>query len=404
MTFFGSNSGYYQMTLGTQSVTTYFDATNPSAMAAVIRGAVQSLVPNTTVAVTYNNLGGAPYTYTITFGDTEKGIAISPADPAYSPLLTPLPAVAVLGTPIVFPLLDCETYGETGTEQYATSIGMERQRQFRDGLEQATQNRAGIITNTNLYFRTFQESTDTAGPLVTDFLLPTGGDTDLRLNNGATINQPLHDIVVTFDSDMMTTGGATGANSVLNPNNWSLMDNGVLVTGGITQIYYGMNEAATQLGMPASNKWEAVLVLNGSGDSQNVAANLTDGHYQIVATTALRNVDGNALGRNGFMPNGITFSRDFNVSIPTGSETRVNATIAGDQDTSPSDEIQRITLTPTGAAPSFTIGIGSFTGWPIAVNTANLNSRGCGRPTAARPGRLRRGCRLGRTVARRRMC
>ena len=196
----------------------------------------------------------------------------------------------------------------------------------------------------------------------------------------------------------MTTGGATGANSVLNPNNWSLMKDGVLVTGGISQIYYGMNEGNTQLGMPASNKWEAVLVLNGSGDSQLGAADLTDGHYQIVATTALRDVAGNALGRTGYTPNGVTFSRDFNVSIPTGNETRVNATTAGDQYTTPSDEIQRITFTPTATPPdgSFRVGIGSFTSAPSAFRQQQPHVSGDGGSSPACVGRLRRGFRLGR--------
>ena len=105
--------------------------------------------------------------------------------------------------------------------------------------------------------------------MATDFLLPTDGDADGGCRTAPRSTQQLHDIVVTFDSDMMTTGGTTGANSVINPNNWALMKNGVLVTGGIGQVYYGMNEAATRLGMPASNKWEAVLVLNGSGNSRD---------------------------------------------------------------------------------------------------------------------------------------
>ena len=144
------------------------------------------------------------------------------------------------------PLHRCreETYGNDGHRPVQHLDRHDFVRQFREVWNEYARPTAGY--DTNLYFRTFQESTDTAGPLVTDFLLPTDGDADSRLNNGATINQSLHYIVVTFDSDMMTTGGTTGANSVLNPNNWALMKNGVLVTGGIGQVYYGMNEAATR--------------------------------------------------------------------------------------------------------------------------------------------------------------
>ena len=95
----------------------------------------------------------------------------------------------------------------------------------------------GSFTTTNLDFRTFQESTDTAGALVTDFIDPYTGD---PMQNGDTVTDQMNYIVVTFDSDMMTSG----TNSVTNPNNWGLLLNGSLVTNGISTIYYGMNEAA----------------------------------------------------------------------------------------------------------------------------------------------------------------
>ncbi len=263
-----------------------------------------------------------------------------------------------------------ETLGDPGTLQYDPSIAMDRSGNFVMVWNEAAQNSSGVISNTNLYYRQFQESTDTAGPLATDFLLPTGD----RLKANATVRQQLSYMVVTFDEDMMTTG----PNSVTNPNNWAVMKDGVLLTGGISQIYYGMNEAATRLGAPASNKWEAVLVLNGSGNSQTTTPYLLNGHYQIVATTALRDKAGNALGRTGYTPNGITFSRAFDVSLPTGTEVRVNANPAGNQYTNPSDEIQQITFRPTASpapavlAGSFTLSIGAYTSGSINFDSSNL--------------------------------
>ncbi len=182
----------------------------------------------------------------------------------------------------------------------------------------------GSFSTTNLYFRTFQESTDTAGPLVTDFIDPYTGD---RMQNGDTITDQMNYVVVTFDSAMMTSG----TNSVTNLSNWALLLNGSLVTNAISTVYYGMNEAAlnplfASLHAPATNKWQAVIVFNGQGSNQGgtTATYLQDGHYQLIATTALEDAAGNALARTGFTPNGVQFSRSFNVMLPTKGETLVN--------------------------------------------------------------------------------
>ena len=126
-----------------------------------------------------------------------------------------------------------ETYSNSGTLQWNPSIAMTSAGSFVMVWNEQSDG------GTNMYFRTFKESTDTAGPLATDFLLPTNGDADVRLQNNATVTQELNYIVVTFDEDMMTTG----SHSVTNVNNWSLLKDGNLVTGGISQIYYGLNEA-----------------------------------------------------------------------------------------------------------------------------------------------------------------
>ena len=173
-----------------------------------------------------------------------------------------------------------EYAGDSGTVQNYASIAMGSSGNFVEVWNQTSQTTTGGYSNTNLYFRQFQEGTDTAGPLVTDFLMPTTNATDEQLNDGDTVREQMPYVVVTFDQSMMTTGGATGANSVLNPHNWALMLGGTLVSGGVDHISYGMNEANTELGMPASNKWEAIIWLKGSGNSQTQNSYLLDGHYE----------------------------------------------------------------------------------------------------------------------------
>ena len=92
------------------------------------------------------------------------------------------------------------------------------------------------LLGTSIHFRTYTESTDTAGPRKPISPLTNGS----HLSNGGEINQSLQYLVVTFDESMMTAG----ASSVTNPANWALMKNGTIVNGGISKIYYGLNMAS----------------------------------------------------------------------------------------------------------------------------------------------------------------
>ncbi len=63
------------------------------------------------------------------------------------------------------------------------------------------------------------------------------------------------------------------AHSLLNPANWSLYRDGSDITGAITHIDFGLNSG--------TNKWTAVLTINGSGLSGG-QAELTSGNYVLV--------------------------------------------------------------------------------------------------------------------------
>lgn len=181
----------------------------------------------------------------------------------------------------------------------------------------------------NIYVREMVEDTDTAGPRVTDFLLPNGQ----RLADGADVTTSLNYVVVGFDEQLTTHG----VHSVLDPNNWALVKDGVEVPDGISQVFFGLNMSATFSSVlggsdVGSNKWEAVLVLDGNGVEDGTPS-LADGRYEIVAKSSLRDVAGNALARTGFVPNGESISRSFYVSLPSGGETLINDTTVGQQET-----------------------------------------------------------------------
>ncbi|MGA2061003.1 MAG: hypothetical protein ABSG67_11015, partial [Thermoguttaceae bacterium] len=203
------------------------------------------------------------------------------------------------------------------------------------------------LLGTSIHYRTYDESTDTAGPLATDFIETDG----TRLINGGEVNQTMQYLTVSFDEPMMTTGSS----SVTNPQNWALMKDGTVINGGISKIYYGLN-MASQLGQwsiqdpadysqfasfqnaPASNKYEAVIILDGNGQAAGTPA-LSNGNYQVVALNSLRDVAGNPLGRTGYNINGNSFNRSFTISVPSGSESIVNTTTAGAQTTSSNDPV-----------------------------------------------------------------
>jgi len=180
------------------------------------------------------------------------------------------------------------------------------------------------LDTTTLNFQRFEESTDTAGPRLTEFMLPSGD----RLGAGGQLTQPIEFLVVSFDENMTTTG----ANSVTDPRNWALLKDGTSISGGIRSIEFGMNKAA-DLGLgPRSNKWEAILQFDGNGANSGVTT-LGDGNYEIVAKNSLRDRAGNPLGRRGLTPNGQTVSRQFSIAQLGTGEQQVNQTPAGAQET-----------------------------------------------------------------------
>ena len=323
LTFTEPNNGWFGLSVN--GLSTQWIQFNGAATASDITLQLGFVVPGAVCQFDSVSADGKTYTFTVTFPTAQSPISFVSHSDLRHPGLAGTRTVTLAGAgSSSTPTALCEYFGFSGTMQYNTSIAMTSSGDFVMVWNEAALTNNGAYTNNNLYFRTFDEGTDTAGPLVTDFILPAADDAGQakRVNEGDTVTDHISTIVVTFDEDMMTTG----ANSVTNVDNWALMCDGAIVPDGISKIYFGMNEGSTRLGTPASNKWEAVLYLNSSGDSQSVLDHLADGHYEIVATTNLRDKAGNALGRTGYKPDGAAFTRSFDVVLPTGVETLVNPT------------------------------------------------------------------------------
>ena len=357
---FGTTVGWFSLSLSNAQTADMQGPPDPTTIATELG----KLLP-TGVTVTVTQLGGSG-DFLCNFSVPVPILTASgPNTKTNTPAMSPTPIVAVGGLVSPKPVIAQELQGMAGTAQDDASIGMTSGGSFVEVWTEQAQTSSGSTSNTNFYFRTFQETTDTAGPLVTDLVdpNPTSGG---RLQDGQTVTDPLSSLVVDFDSQMLTTG----PNSVTNPANWSLLLNGVVQTGAISAIYFGMNEAALNplfagLDAPATNKWQAVIVFNGGA--------LQDGHYQLVATTALRDANGNALGRNGFQPNGAPFSRTFNVVLPTGGETLVNSgSVASTTLTSSiSDTATMLTVGSTGGFPAATPFAIAVDGEQMLVQTAS---------------------------------
>jgi hypothetical protein len=161
-----------------------------------------------------------------------------------------------------------------------------------------------------IYARRYDESTDTAGPIVSDVI--TAGT---QVRPGAVLTEGVTSIVLDFSEDLSVAGGSTGANSVTNRANYGLARAGADVSSQISSVSYGLDVN--------TGKYQATLTF---------AAPLA-GDYVLTAKQALRDLGGNALDGNFDGAAGGDFTRAFSVRpvIKLGPEFLVNTTTAGNQ-------------------------------------------------------------------------
>ena len=175
----------------------------------------------------------------------------------------------------------------------------------------------------NLFFRSFVESTDTAGPAVTDYYLPDG----THIKTGDQVTSALKSLVVVFDEEMRDIS-RDPQHGIENLKNWTLLKDGVEVKNGIESIVFGLNVSqplAQDAFMESVNtgtlaqgtsKWEAVITFSET----SVGKALSGGQYTLIAKNTLADIAGNVLNRNGLaeMRRGADVSIVFNVSIMDG--------------------------------------------------------------------------------------
>ncbi|MDO5567313.1 MAG: hypothetical protein Q4G59_11700, partial [Planctomycetia bacterium] len=203
--------------------------------------------------------------------------------------------------------------GSFGTKEINSQVAMTNSGDVVVGWQQYSTSTAGyydtgvnvghpVSTKTSqIFLRSFKESTDNAGPIVTQVALPDG----TRVEEGQTVTSTIKDLVVSFDENLMTkVCGYNSTHSVDNLANWVLLCDGVETANAIESISFGMS-ASRQLALdsvnPAvnggtlalgSNKWEAVIRFKDGYE-------LTTGNYTLIAKCYIQDVAGNALYAQG---------------------------------------------------------------------------------------------------------
>ena len=205
---------------------------------------------------------------------------------------------------------------QTGIQQFPTIVMQP------DGDYLVVWAGAGAGDRHGVFARRYDETTDSVGPTVSDVTAPSGD----RIQEGSQVSEAMSFVIVTFDENMATSG----PESVTNPANYSLLLDGAAVLGMVKDnISYGLNQAYL-MGLTATptNKWEAVLMIDGNGAGSGQPT-LPDGNYELVVKNSVRDAAGNPLQSTRALPNGGVFSRQFNLMSVGGGETRVNASTTG---------------------------------------------------------------------------
>ena len=200
---------------------------------------------------------------------------------------------------------------ETVDEQRNSSVAMDADGDFVVTWESLSQDGP----NSGVYGQRFNETTETAGPMVTEVR-----DLDRRIAPGGRLSTTLDTLTVVFSEDMQVSGGASGVNSVLNPANWQLTQDGVNVSNLITGITFELNSE--------TNKYEAELTLGAS---------LTAGTFRLAVLDTVRGVTGNSLDGDFNGTPGDNYQHSFSIANvqSAGAEFRVN-TYTTDSQNSPS--------------------------------------------------------------------
>ncbi|MCL2117526.1 MAG: trypsin-like serine protease [Planctomycetaceae bacterium] len=218
---------------------------------------------------------------------------------------------------------------------------------------------AGI--ESNVYYRALPLQVDRSAPIVTETVLiydelerdengefvfdndgnpvvTSGGeDTLMTIRDGSIIYGLATQMIVTF-SEEMVHAFLYDPTSVLNTGNWQLLKGSVAINGAVVNVEFGLNKA-NELWPNLVNKtgkWEAVLTFDTDlalpGNQP-----LTSGLYTLLLRDTVTDLEGNRLDGNYSGTSGGSFTRDFQIVVPSTSETGLPDDDDQDHSEGPSD-------------------------------------------------------------------
>ncbi|MCP3693851.1 MAG: hypothetical protein GY917_16735, partial [Planctomycetaceae bacterium] len=138
----------------------------------------------------------------------------------------------------------------------------------------------GIYSTRRLDGRDYMNVTDTGAPVISNVRSVRHGEQSDAVS-GRQLIEDVDQLIVSFSQNMSTAGGAAGVNSVTNPSNWILNEDGVWAPDAINSISYSLD--------PESYQYEALITFTST---------LTQGSFVLVASENIQDTAGHSLDGN----------------------------------------------------------------------------------------------------------
>jgi len=376
LTFTSPTAGWIRLTLnGGVSQNIYIDPADPYATAYAIGAALESFAaehedlaededPQISVMPSEDGL-----TYLVTFQGSARGVNqgaigwttadtsnITTAIVLYPGAMGSRQVVAGAVEDAPAPIVTTETSADSGTLQGYSAIAMQNDGTFIIVYTQNDEYTSGGTSGNTIWVRTFHESTDTAGPVVTG-VQSQNGSLILNQSNITDSDGTISHIILNVSEDLYSVGtvdeqlaamGLTRATasadqiaacedlwqrSVLNTDAYSILLNGKEIRGAVVGVTYGFNQAyQSGLATTATSKYQIVLTIDSdttkTGNQPLSAGSYTllVKHHEGATSTStgqagLTDLAGNSLGATGYNLLGADFSWTFTLGSGTATDT-----------------------------------------------------------------------------------
>ncbi len=190
--------------------------------------------------------------------------------------------------------------GEIGSEFRVNSTTIGDQRYASSSMDDTGDAVVVWTYNGDVYYQRYAKTTDNAGPTVGDVSAIENG-VAVPLHDGDTFNDTLNvtQLIVSLSENVSVASGSVGATSILNPANWTLTKDGVVLSNAVVGVTFGFNST--------SGRYEAVLTIDTDPTTPGNQV-LAGGKYVLTLSDNVTDLFGNKLdGNNDGTPGGNYF-------------------------------------------------------------------------------------------------